>query len=104
MIPFCDANAHIGLGLFGGSGNACRIVRYEDGVVIIFFPILPARIIAAAYSEAEGQSVGIARDNRFRKDNQLSAVLSGFVNLPDDLFCRRPFIKHNRRRLYECSP
>ena len=77
------------MGFFGSGGDADGIVRDDDGIVIIDFPVLAASFIPAADGEAKGQSVGIAGDERFREDDEFGPVLAGFHDLAHDFIDSR---------------
>ena len=81
------------MGFFGSGGNTDRIVRDDDGVVIIDFPVLAAIFITAANGKAEGQPVGIAGDERFRENDELGSVLTGFHDLAHDFVDRSLFVE-----------
>lgn len=67
----------------------------QNGVVVVLFPVFAAGLVAAADTEAEGQTEGIAGDKEFREYDEFCAVIGTLVNVAQDFFDAAVLIKHD---------
>ena len=67
----------------------------ENGVVVVLFPVFAAGLVAAADTEAEGQTEGIAGDKELREYDEFCAVIGTLVNVAQDFFDAAVLIKHD---------
>lgn len=103
-LPLGYPNAYIRLGLACSLSNTIRFrPRNQESIVVIPLPVFPAGFFTRPYGKTESQSVWIAWNVGFRKNNELCAGCAGFQNL----LCRFPycslFVKKDRRSLNQSN-
>ena len=99
-VPLGDAHGEIDAVPLRRLGEGVRFrAGDENGRVVIALPVPAALLGAAPHGEAEGHAVGIARDEKLRKDDELSAVGGGFVDEAERLGEAGVLVEEHRRSL-----